>query len=80
MHYKDALTFAKQSLLNNPQRKKSCENIVGKEKMLVPSIFSFSHTVFCSSLYRNQFLSQIYLVICKVCQIGLFEFLAFGKD
>ena len=41
-----------------------------KEKMLVTSIFSFSHNVFYQ--YQKEFLclSDIYFVVCKCFQLG----------
>ena len=56
------LTFndlGKRSLL-----KTLCE----KEKILVTSIFSFSHNVFYPCKDKFQFLSHIYFVICKCFQ------------
>ena len=41
-----------------------------KEKMLVTSIFSFSHNVFYPSLNKFQFFSYIYFVVCKCFQFG----------
>ena len=42
-----------------------------KEKMLVTSIFSFSHDVFYPSKNNFQFWSHIYFVTCKSFQFGL---------
>ena len=50
---------------NNP----NSENIVGKGKMLVTSIFSFSHIVFYSTINISQFLSHIYFVVSKCFEI-----------
>ena len=51
---KEYYLFTTQSRLLMTLEKKPFENIVGKEKMLVTSIFSFSHNVFCpiSNMYR----------------------------
>ena len=46
------------------------ENIVGKEKMLVTSIFSFSHNVFYSIKDRNYHLCYIHFVVCRCYQFG----------
>ena len=51
-------------------RKKTFKNIVGKEQMLVTSIFSFSHNVFYFSQNKFKFSSHIYFV-CRLFQIGL---------
>ena len=51
-------------------KKKPFENTVGKEKMPVTSIFSFSHNVFYCSGNNFQFFSHIYLVVCKFFQFG----------
>ena len=42
-----------------------------KEKMLVTSIFSFSHNVFSLSKIKFQIFSHIYFVVCKCFQFGL---------
>ena len=44
-----------------------------KEKMLVTSIFSFSHNVFYSSQNKFQVFSHIHSVICKVFYSGLVQ-------
>ena len=41
-----------------------------KEKVLVTSIFSFSHKVFYPYQSKFQFLSHIYFVVCKCFQFG----------
>ena len=41
-----------------------------KEKMLVTSIFSFSHNVFYLSQSNFQWLIHIYFVVCKCFQFG----------
>ena len=41
-----------------------------KEKMMVTSIFSFSHNVFYPSQNKLQFLSHIYFIVCKNFQLG----------
>ena len=41
-----------------------------KEKMLVTSIFSISHSVFYSIKDSNHHFSNIYFVICKCFQFG----------
>ena len=49
---------------------KSFENIVGKGKMLVTSIFSFSNNGFYPSQNKYQFFSHLYFVVCKCSQFG----------
>ena len=44
--------------------------IVRKEKMLVTSIFSFSHNVFYPSRNKFWFFIQIYFVVYKCFQLG----------
>ena len=46
------------------------KNIVGKEKMLVTSIFSFSRNVFYPFQKEFLFLSYTYFVVCKCFQFG----------
>ena len=41
-----------------------------KEKMLVTSIFSFSHDVFCTINNKDYHLCYIYLVACKCFEFG----------
>ena len=57
--------------------KKAFENIVGREKMLVTSIFSFSYNVFYLIKDKNFHCSNIEFVICKCFQFA--KWLAFGK-
>ena len=40
------------------------------KKLVVSSIFSFSHTVFYSSQHNFQFLSHYYFVVCKCFEFG----------
>ena len=51
-----------------------------KEKLLIKSNFSFSHSVFC----RFQKLSAVFIkpeiVICKLFQFGRVQNLSFGKE
>ena len=54
---------------NDPENE-AFQNIVGKEKMLVTSIFSFSYDVFYPSQNKIQFLNQVYFFICKCFQFG----------
>ena len=42
-----------------------------KEKMLVTSIFSFTHNIFYPLKNKFQFWSHIYFVVCKFFQFGL---------
>ena len=42
-----------------------------KEKMLVTSIFSFSHIVFYPSQIKFPFFGHIYFVVCKCFEFGL---------
>ena len=45
-----------------------------KEKMLVTSIFSFSHNVFYPSQNKLQLFNYIYFVVCKCFQFGPVQF------
>ena len=52
-----------------------------KEKMLVTSIFSFSHNVFKENPKENFcFLGHTYFVVCKCFQVGPVLKLSFGKE
>ena len=62
--YHTILTF------NDPQERILLKTMWKKEKMLVTSIFSFSHNVFYPIKDRNHYLSFIYSVICKCFQFG----------
>ena len=55
---------------NNPESK-PFEYIVEKEKMLVTSIFSFSHNVFYPLQSNFLFFRHIYFVVCKCFNFGL---------
>ena len=44
-----------------------------KQKMLVTSIFSFSHNVFYLTLDKFQFFSHIYFVVSKFFQFRLVQ-------
>ena len=62
--------FSFNSLPHKPDFERPCKRSLlktlrEKEKMLVTSIFSFSHNVFYSFQNRFQFFSHIYFVICK---------------
>ena len=63
--------FTTQSRLLTFLKSRAFENIVGKEKMLVTSIFSLSHNVFYSSQAKFQFFIHIYFVVCIYFQFGL---------
>ena len=56
--------FTTESRLLMTLYEKPFENIVGKEKMLVTSIFSFSHNVFHPSYNKFWLFGHIYLVDC----------------
>ena len=51
-------------------KKKLLKTLWEKKKMLVTSIFSFSHIVFYSIKDRNDHLCYIYFVVCKCFQFG----------
>ena len=53
-----------------------------KEKMLVTSIFSISHSVFYSIKERNHHFNNIYFVVCKIYAFNLDQakILLFGKE
>ena len=48
-----------------------------KEKILITSIFSFSHTVFYPSKNLNHYLSHIYVTVCKYFQFGRVQIFIF---
>ena len=57
--------------LNNPKKKKiALKTLWEKEKMLVTSIFSFSHNVFYPSQSKFQSFIYIYFVVCKCFNLG----------
>ena len=56
--------------VKRPQEIGLLKTLWEKEKMLVTSIFSFSHNVFYSSRHKFQFLSHNYFVICKCFEFG----------
>ena len=61
-------------------KKRSFENIVGKEKMLVTSIFSFSHNVFYPS--QKEFLLEswvFFLLSANAFYLDQPKYLLFGK-
>ena len=58
---------------------KPFENTVGKGKMLVTSIFSFSLNVFYPIKNRNYF-TNISFVVCKWFEFGQVRELSFGKE
>ena len=72
------------SLPQNPDFKQPSERGLlktfwKKEKMLVTSIFSFSHNDFFSSQNKFQHLSYFSFVICKCFQLDLSKILFFGN-
>ena len=58
---------------NDPQERGLLKTLLKKEKMLVTSIFSFSHNVFYPIKDRNLHLSYNYFVICKCVQFDLVQ-------
>ena len=67
------LTFSNTiPTFNDPEKKKPFENVVGKEKMLVTTIFPISHNVFYLFRDRNHHFSNIRFVVCKPFQIFFF--------
>ena len=50
------------------------------EKMLVTSIFSFSHNVSYSSQHKFQFLSRYYLSSANALNLDWFKIFPFGKE
>ena len=55
---------------NDPEKEAFLKTLWEKEKMLVTSIFSFSHNVFYPSQKEFLYLSYIYCVVCKCFQFG----------
>ena len=60
--------YHKIATFNDPV--KMLKTLWEKEKMLVTSIFFFSHNVFYQSQKEFLFLSYIYFVVCKCFQFG----------
>ena len=50
-----------------------------KEKLLVTSNFSFSHSVFCPFWELSDIFIKFKIVVCKVFQFGRVQNLSFGK-
>ena len=65
--YHTILTF------NDPQERGLLKTLLKKEKMLITSIFSFSHNVFYPIKDRNLHFSYNYFVICKCVQLDLVQ-------
>ena len=61
-------------------KKKAFENIVGKKKMLVTSIFSFSHSVFFLSQANFNFSVTFILSSANAFNLDQFKNLLFGKE
>ena len=55
---------------NDPLEGSLLKTLWEKEKMLVTSIFSFSHNVFYPFQNNFQFLSQFYFAVCNCFQFG----------
>ena len=68
---KKELTLHHTILTLSTQRNEALKIFKEKEEMLVTSIFSFSQNVFCPFRHKFQFLSHIYLVVCKSFEVGL---------
>ena len=66
LSYKGTAVFQSYSRLLTTLGKRTFENIAEKEKMLVTSIFSFSHNVFYPFQTRFKCLSKIFFVPCKM--------------
>ena len=56
--------------LNDPEEEDFRKTLWEKEKMLVTSIFSFSHNVFYPIRYRNHCFSNLKFVVCKCFEFG----------
>ena len=55
----------------NTSGKELLKTLWEKEKMLVTSIFSYSHIVLYPSQHKLQYLSQNFFVVCKCFDFGL---------
>ena len=55
------------------------ETLREKEKLLVASNFSFSHSVFYLFVEFSAIFIQFEIVVCKLCQFGKVQNLSFGK-
>ena len=58
---------------------KSVENTVGKEKLLIMSNFSFSHSVFYPFGELSAILSSSKIVVCKLFQFGSLKFVIWER-
>ena len=56
---------------DTPEEKSLLKRLWEKKKMLVTSIFFFSHNVFYSMKQNFNVLSNIWFVVCKCFQFGL---------
>ena len=70
------LSFGKELTLSNviptfndPEKDTSRNHCGIKEKMLITTMFSFSHNVFYPSQSKFQFFGHVYLVVCKRFEI-----------
>ena len=58
-------------LPHKPWERELLKTLWKKEKMLVTSIFSFSHNVFYPITYKFRHFSHIWIVVCKCFEFGL---------
>ena len=72
------LTLYHIILTFNNLEKEVLKTLWEKEKMLVTSIFSFSHSVFYPYQNRFQFFNHIYFVVCKNSILDLSKLKAFA--
>ena len=77
------LTLYKSRLLSNPGKEALRKHCGKRIKcwliILVTSIFSFFHNVFCPSQKEFLFLSYVYFVVCKCIYLDQSQNLLFGK-
>ena len=64
----------------DPCKRKPLKTLWEKEKMLVTSIFSFSHNVYYSFHNKIKFLSQIFLSSAHAFSLELSRILPFGLN
>ena len=65
---------------NNPEKKKLLKTFLKKEKMLVTSIFSSSHSVLYPNKDRNSLLAAFGLLSTNTLDLDKSKVLSFGKD
>ena len=73
------MPFPKQALVFTCLQYKSLKTLWKKEKLLVMSNFSFSHSVFNTFRKLSAILIKFEIIVCKFFQFGSVLNLLFGK-